>query len=160
MSCRSKSSASCSASKGCLNRPGCRGGWVTYAIPLSRCLAAAVYCSGGWRLLRALWGWECQGCRYLNRSDLLVRSRMPGGVAGVADMIAAPLCQLRNQVTQANCSSLPSSDIRLSCTPSFGCLACNCLRNSIKASLCVAVSVAALATFASPYAILAAPQSR
>lgn len=55
---------------------------------------------------------------------------------------------------------MPSTAIRPVSTPSCGWRSPTCLRNSASAALCVSVWISGFATLASPYAILAAPQSR
>jgi hypothetical protein len=46
--------------------------------------------------LRTLTSWECQDGPDLKLSNRPVRTRMPGGVAGAAVIIAAPLCRLED----------------------------------------------------------------
>jgi len=45
--------------------------------------------------LRTLMGWECQDCRDLKPSNRPVRTRMPGGVAGVPPT-GGPLCRFQD----------------------------------------------------------------
>ena len=45
--------------------------------------------------MRTLMGWECQGCRDLKLSNRPVRTRMPGGVAGVPPTMEVPYADVR-----------------------------------------------------------------
>jgi len=59
-------------------------------------------------------GWDCHVCPDLKLSNRPVRTRMPGGVAGVAAMIAAPYADIVSRFLLGAPKRLVSS-CRLEC---------------------------------------------
>ncbi len=51
-------------------------------------------------------GWGCQGCPDLKRSNRPVRTRMPGGVAGVPPTMEAPYADVLRRIAMVSAKDL------------------------------------------------------